>query len=82
MDRPIVYLIRGLPSCGKSFTARKLAGDGGIVLETDQYFYTKVDDDPARYDYREELCWPTRVTKLIESPPPQSATGCLLGSMI
>lgn len=46
-----VYLMRGLPSCGKSYTARKLAGDTGVVLETDEYFYTQVGSDPDRYDY-------------------------------
>ncbi|HQX51737.1 MAG TPA: AAA family ATPase [Planctomycetaceae bacterium] len=50
-----VYLMRGLPGCGKSHRARRLAGDQGIVLETDQYFYTQVGDDPASYDYSEEL---------------------------
>ena len=51
----IVYLMRGLPSSGKSHTARKLAGQTGIVCETDEYFYTHLGDDPARYDYRPEL---------------------------
>jgi hypothetical protein len=55
MSEKIVYLMRGLPSCGKSHTARRLAGEKGTVLETDQYFYTQVGDDPARYDYREDL---------------------------
>ena len=47
--------MRGLPGCGKSYTARRLAGSEGIVLETDQYFYTQVGDDPASYDYSDEL---------------------------
>jgi hypothetical protein len=47
--------MRGLPACGKSHKARRLAGDHGIVLETDQYFYTHVGDDPASYDYRDDL---------------------------
>lgn len=51
----VVYLMRGLPSSGKSYTARKLAGDTGLVCETDEYFYTQVGDDPERYDYRREL---------------------------
>jgi len=51
----IVYLMRGLPACGKSHTARRLAGDQGLVLETDEYVYTQVGDDSSRYDYREEL---------------------------
>src|SRR5262245_42224047 len=50
MDK-IVYLMRGLPSCGKSFTARRLAGTAGVVCETDEYFYTQIGNDPARYDY-------------------------------
>src|SRR4051794_3566914 len=51
----IVYLMRGLPSCGKSYTARKLAGEFGVVCETDEYFYKHVGDDPTSYDYRDEL---------------------------
>lgn len=50
-----VYLMRGLPACGKSHMARRLAGDNGVVLETDQYFYTQVGDDPVKYDYSDEL---------------------------
>nr|VFJ51952.1 MAG: AAA domain-containing protein [Candidatus Kentron sp. DK] len=52
---PTVYLMRGLPSCGKSYTAKRLAGAQGVVCETDDYFYTQVGDDPARYDYRNDL---------------------------
>jgi len=52
-----VYLMRGLPSCGKSFTARKLAGQGGAVFETDEYFYMRVGDNPTRFDYDADL-WP------------------------
>jgi hypothetical protein len=55
MQEKIVYLMRGLPSCGKSHTARRLAGDGGVVLETDEYFYVIAGDDPAHYDYSEKL---------------------------
>ena len=50
-----VYLMRGLPSAGKSHTARKLAGERGIVCETDEYFFTQVGHDPDRYDYQDEL---------------------------
>jgi hypothetical protein len=50
-----VYLMRGLPSCGKSYTAKKLAGDSGVVFETDEYFFTQVGSDPTRFDYRDEL---------------------------
>lgn len=55
MSDKIVFLMRGLPACGKSYTARRLAGPVGIVLETDEYFYTQVGDDSASYDYAEEL---------------------------
>jgi len=55
MTERIVYLMRGLPACGKSFTARELAGDAGVVLETDQYFFTEVGEDPARFDYSNDL---------------------------
>ncbi len=50
-----VYLMRGLPACGKSHMARRLARSSGLVLETDQYFYTQVGGDPARYDYSDDL---------------------------
>ncbi len=55
MSDRVVYLMRGLPGCGKSYTARRLAGSDGIVCETDEYFYTQVGDDPLRYDYSEAL---------------------------
>ncbi len=51
----VVYLMRGLPSCGKSHAARRLAGDSGTVCETDDYFFREVGDDPDYYDYRAEL---------------------------
>ncbi len=54
MDQKTVYLMRGLPGCGKSFTAKVLASEKGVVLETDEYFYTQVGEDPTHYDYRQE----------------------------
>lgn len=51
----IVYLMRGLPGCGKSTTARNLAGNHGIVCETDDHFYSQVGIDPKRYDYDSTL---------------------------
>lgn len=51
----IVYLMRGLPACGKSHKARRLVGQSGVVLETDEYFYSQVGDDPSRYDYSDAL---------------------------
>jgi len=55
MNDQVVYLIRGLPSCGKSHTARRLAGAAGVVLETDEFFYTQVGTDPTQYDYSDSL---------------------------
>ena len=51
MTDNVIYLMRGLPSCGKSHTARKLAGQTGVVCETDAFFYTQVGADPSQYDY-------------------------------
>lgn len=55
MATRIVYLMRGLPCCGKSHLAKRLAGANGVICETDQYFYSEVGDDPARYDFDESL---------------------------
>ena len=55
LNENVVYLMRALPCCGKSFTARQLAGESGVVCETDEYFYTHVGDDPRQYDYKTEL---------------------------
>ena len=55
MSEKITYLMRGLPACGKSYTAKQLAAESGVILETDEYFYTQVGDDPASYDYRNDL---------------------------
>ena len=51
----IVYMMLGLPSCGKSTTAKKLAGETGVVCETDEYFLTQVGDDPTSYDWDDDL---------------------------
>jgi hypothetical protein len=51
----IVYLMRGLPGCGKSHRAKRLAGENGLVLETDEYFYTQVGTDSTHYDYDKSL---------------------------
>lgn len=48
---PVVFLMRGLPSCGKSTRARELVGDTGVVCETDQFFYSECGADPSQYDY-------------------------------
>jgi hypothetical protein len=50
-----VYLMRGLPGCGKSHMANRLAGTNGVVLETDEFFYTQVGNDDQVYDFDKEL---------------------------
>lgn len=50
-----VYLMRGVPATGKSHTAKKIAGDHGVICETDEFFYTQVGEDPNRFDYDEAL---------------------------
>ena len=55
MSDKIVYLMRGLPSCGKSHTAKILAGETGVICETDEYFYTQVGEDPTQFDYQDDL---------------------------
>ena len=50
-----VILMRGLPGCGKTTTARKLAGDRGVVCEFDDYFYSQVGDDPKQYNWDDRL---------------------------
>ncbi len=54
MSECVVYLMRGLPACGKSTTARRLAGEHGIICETDEYFYLEVGDDPQQYNYSDQ----------------------------
>ncbi len=46
----VVYLMRGLPSSGKSTKAHKLAGERGRVMETDQFFYSQIGT-PEHFDY-------------------------------
>ena len=57
----VVYLMRGLPATGKSHTAKKLAGDMGIICETDEFFYTQVGNDQSQFDYDESLMPQARV---------------------
>ena len=66
----IVYLMRGLPGCGKSHRAKRLAGANGIVLETDEYFYTQVGSDTSRCNYNRNLLPAARqwnLSRMLES---------------
>ena len=54
MPDKFVYLLRGLPSCGKSHLARRLVGETGVHLETDQFFVRTNSAGEAVFDYRED----------------------------
>ncbi len=54
MASRFVYLMRGLPACGKSHRARRLAGVRGLVLETDQFFVRQDSAGATIYDYRDD----------------------------
>lgn len=53
MSDKVVYLMRGLPSSGKSHLARRLIGDAGVLLETDQFFYRDNGDGTRSFHYSE-----------------------------
>ncbi len=55
MNDRVVYLMCGLPACGKSHKAKRLAGPTGVAPETNEYFYSQVGNDPQQYDYSEAL---------------------------
>lgn len=55
MNTPVKELVimRGLPSSGKSYRAKELAGEIGVVLSTDEYFYKLVEPEfPEKYSFR------------------------------
>ena len=43
----VVYILRGIPGCGKSTLATNLAGNTGVVCEADNYF---LSDKGYRFD--------------------------------
>jgi hypothetical protein len=54
--------MRGLPSCGKSHLARRLAGSTGVIVETDAYFQHDGEDSPHSGTSDEQIlsearCW-------------------------
>lgn len=65
-QRPVLVLMRGLPSCGRSTTARELAAADGVVLEFDRYFHDHVGEDSARFDWRPELRPVARARRVYE----------------
>lgn len=51
-EHSVVYLMRGLPGCGKSHRVKRLAGEQGVVMETDEYFQTSVTAGTGAYRQR------------------------------
>jgi len=48
-----VIIMRGLPWTGKSYTAKQLAGDDGLIFSTDEYFYKLVNpSEPDVYNFK------------------------------
>lgn len=45
----IVYILRGIPGCGKSTLAKNLIKDKGVICEADNYFISDIDGI-YRYD--------------------------------
>jgi len=45
-----VYIISGVPGCGKSTIAKQIAGETGVVCEADAFHYTK----DGVYDWKPE----------------------------
>lgn len=51
MDKLLV-IMRGLPWCGKSYRAKELAGNVGLILSTDEYWYkVNYPDKPDEYSF-------------------------------
>ena len=39
----VLYILRGVPGCGKSTLAKNLSGGTGVICEADNYFVSDVD---------------------------------------
>ncbi len=52
--KPVVYFVRGLPSCGKSTLCRRMAEGGGVVCEFDAFFHTEVGDDASVFNWDDD----------------------------
>ena len=50
MKQKTLHLMRGLPGCGKSFTAKKIAGKDGVVCEVDAWF----EDSEGAFRYKKQ----------------------------
>jgi len=55
MDNTLI-IMRGLPWTGKSYRAKELAGNEGIIFSTDDYWYTQVKpESPEEYSFNPRL---------------------------
>jgi|LSQX01.2.fsa_nt_gb adenylate kinase family enzyme len=55
MEKTLV-IMRGLPWTGKSYRAKELAGEEGVIFSTDDYWYTQVKPDcPEEYSFNPRL---------------------------
>ena len=56
MSTKTLILMRGGASSGKSTRARELAGDNGVILSTDEFWYKMVDpQEPDKYSFKPHL---------------------------
>tara|TARA_B100000941_G_C28449734_1_gene524362 strand:- start:450 stop:980 length:531 start_codon:yes stop_codon:yes gene_type:complete len=47
-----LIIMRGLPWTGKSYTAKEIAGEEGLIFSTDEYFYTQIKPEkPDQYSF-------------------------------
>jgi predicted kinase len=45
-----VYIMRGVPGAGKSYRARELAGDEGVIFSTDDFWGTDPEEYQANWE--------------------------------
>lgn len=51
-EKKTLIIMRGLPWTGKSYTAKSLKGEHGVIYSTDEYFYTVLKPDkPDEYSW-------------------------------
>jgi predicted kinase len=51
-DNKTLIIMRGLPWTGKSYRAKELAGDTGVIYSTDEYWYKiRHPDKPDHYSF-------------------------------
>jgi len=50
--KKVLIIMRGLPWCGKSYRAKELKGNTGVIYSTDEFFYTQVKPEcPDEYSF-------------------------------